>query len=87
MSHNPLQEWYKGDHSDRNNSRGISLLCNAGKLFTRVAVHRLNNSSLSGITLNLDAVSAQTFDSGYDLLSEATSGEVPRATTALLHRI
>ena len=31
----------KGDRSDRNNYRGISLLCIAGKLFARVALHRL----------------------------------------------
>ena len=31
----------KGDQSDRNNYRDISLLCTAGKLFTRVALHRL----------------------------------------------
>ena len=31
----------KGDCSDCNNYQGISLLCVAGKLFTRVAIHRL----------------------------------------------
>lgn len=31
----------KGDCSDRNNYRGISLLCIAGKLFARVALYRL----------------------------------------------
>ncbi|XP_048583704.1 uncharacterized protein LOC125563054 [Nematostella vectensis] len=31
----------KGDRSDRNNYRGISLLCIAGKLFARVALNRL----------------------------------------------
>lgn len=31
----------KGDRSDRNNYRGISLLCIAGKLFARVALYRL----------------------------------------------
>ena len=31
----------KGDRSDRNYYRGISLLCIAGKLFARVALHRL----------------------------------------------
>ena len=32
---------HKGDRSDRNNYRGISLLCIAGKLLARVALHRL----------------------------------------------
>ena len=31
----------KGDRSDRNNYRGISLLCITGKLFARVALYRL----------------------------------------------
>ena len=31
----------KGDRSDRNNYRGISLLCIAGRLFSRVALYRL----------------------------------------------
>ena len=32
---------YNGDRNDRNNYRGISLLCIAGKMFARVALHRL----------------------------------------------
>ena len=32
---------YNGDRNDRNNCRGISLLCIAGKMFARVALHRL----------------------------------------------
>ncbi|TWW71519.1 hypothetical protein D4764_16G0000160 [Takifugu flavidus] len=74
----------KGDRSDCNNYRGISLLSTTGKLFARVVLNRLQvlaekiyPESQAGFR-----VGRSTTD---DLLFETAAGEVQRAEKATLH--
>ena len=69
----------KGDRSDRNNYRSISLLCITGKLFARVALYRLQKIA--------ERVYPESVNCGHDFLFETALGEVQRATTAAPHCI
>ncbi|PFX12887.1 hypothetical protein AWC38_SpisGene23083 [Stylophora pistillata] len=52
----------KGDRNDRNNYRGISLLCIAGKPFARVASYRLHKIAERVGTVQYDENRSEAFD-------------------------
>ena len=75
----------KGDRSDRHNYRGISPLCIAGKLFARVALYRLQKLAERVYPESPMWFLLKSVGCIHNFFTEATSGEVQRATTAPLH--